>query len=121
MLTYDTGVRNGQPISQNLQQQALAGLLSGGASLPTIGPAHDVYNAAAQNAAVDYERAAAAANNQYSANAQQSQNEMALQGAQQMAQAQQNQNDLDARRRALTFGYTGQMMGGLNGLLRDAF
>jgi len=121
MLTYDTGVRSNPPITPTIQQQALAGLLGGGASLPTTGPAVDVYNAAAQSAAVDYERAAAAANNQYSANSQQAQNDIALQGAQQMAQAQQQQNDLDAKRRALTFGYTGQMMGGLNGLLRNAF
>ena len=121
MLTYDTGVQNNPPITQGMQQQALAGLMNQQGNLQYPGIAGDVYRARAIAAGMDYERAAANANNQYLANAQQAQQSTALSGLQQMSQAQQNANNLANQQQSMKLDYLGKLSGGLNGLLGNIF
>lgn len=120
MLGYDTGIQNSPPITPAMQQQALAGLAAQG-PMQYPGSAADVYRARALSAGIDYERAAAAANNEYAANAQKSQQAAALAGLQQMSQAQQNSRDLANRQQSMRSSYLGNMSGGLNGLLGGIF
>lgn len=119
MISYDTGIQNNLPITQAMQQQALAGLAS--QPMPYPGSAKDVYRARALAAGVDYERAAAEANNKHLANAQQAQQTSALAGLSQMADAQERQNQLANQQRSMRMDYLGQMSGGLNGLLGNLF
>lgn len=121
MISYNTGVQNNQPITPAMQQQALAGLASHGAALQYPGSAGDVYRARAMAAGMDYERAAATANNEYLANAQKAQQSTALAGLQQMAQAQQNSNSLANQQQSMKLDYLGKISGGLNGLLANIF
>lgn len=121
MLSYDTGIKNTPPVTPGMQQQALAGLAAQGGVLQYPGSAGDVYRARALAAGLDYERAAAATNNEYLANAQKAQQSTALAGLQQMAQAQQNANDLANRQQSMKLDYLGKMSGGLNGLLGNIF
>ena len=121
MISYDTGIANNPPITPAMQQQALAGLASQGGALRYPGSAADVYRARAMSAGIDYERAAADANNEYLANAQRSQQATALAGLQQMAQAQQNANSLANQQQSMRLNYLGQAAGGLNGLLSNIF
>lgn len=121
MISYDTGIANNPPITPAMQQQALAGLASHGAALQYPGSAGDVYRARAMASGVDYERAAAAANNEYLANAQRAQQSAALAGLQQMSQAQQNANSLANQQQSMRLNYLGQAAGGLNGLLANIY
>jgi hypothetical protein len=121
MLTYDTGIANNPPITAPMQQQALAGLAGQGGVLQYPGSASDVYRARAMASGVDYERAAAAANNEYLANAQRAQQSAALAGLQQMSQAQQNANSLANQQQTMRLNYLGQAAGGLNGLLANIY
>lgn len=120
MLSYNTGIQATPPVTPAMQARALAGLEEYG-RMQYPGPAQDVYNARAAQAGVDYERAAAEANNKQMANAQQAQQQTALQGLQQMAQAGQNQDNLATRRQAMNLDYAGKMFGGLNGLIANLF
>lgn len=121
MLTYDTGIRNSPPVTQGMQQQALAGLANQQGVLQYPGSAGDVYRARALAAGLDYERAAAQANNEYLANAQKAQQSTALSGLQQMSQAQQNANNLANQQQSMRLDYLGRVSGGLNGLLGNIF
>lgn len=121
MLTYDTGIANNLPVSPGMQQQALAGLASHGGVLQYPGSAADVYRSRAMAAGIDYERAAAEANNQYLANAQTARQNTALAGLQQMSQAQQNANSLNNQQQSMRLNYLGQAAGGLNSLLSNIF
>ena len=118
MIGYDTGIQNKTPVTPAMQQQALAGLAAQGGAMQYPGSASDVYRARALASGIDYERAAADANNEYLANAQKAQQTAALAGLQQMSQAQQNANDLANRQQAAKMGY---MQGGLNRLLSGVF
>lgn len=120
MLRYNTGINASPPITPAMQQQALAGLQSQG-QMRYPGPAQDVYNARAQEAAVDMERWAAAQNNEHLMRAQQAQTDTALKGLGQMAQAQQNANNLANQQYSTRLNYAGQLMGGLNGMLSGLF
>jgi hypothetical protein len=113
MLTYNTGVQVQPPVTDAMQRQALAGLMAYGNS--------DVYAAEAQKQAVDYERAAAEANNTYLQQARQAQVQTGLQGLTNMAQRNQQDNELLTQRQGLRLGYAGKMLGGLNGALSSLF
>jgi len=107
MIAYNTGVQNRQPIPPAMQQQALMGLYAQWAH-PSVNM--DVYNARAQAAGVDMERAAAKANNDYLMRAQEAQQAMALKGAGLIAQQNDNQR-----------GMASKIAGGVNGLLSGLF
>lgn len=117
MLQYNTGIQASPPINPALQAKALQGLMA----YAPAGHPGDVYAAEAQKQAVDYERQAAAANNQFMQQAQQAQQSTALQGLQNMAQQQSNDNSLANQQNAIRLGYAGQMLGGLNGLVSGLF
>lgn len=117
MLQYNTGIQAAPPVNPALQAKALQGL----ESYAPFGYAGDVYNAEAQRQAVDYERGAAAANNQFMQQAQQAQQATALQGLQNLAQAQQNENSLANQQNEMRLGYAGRMLGGLNGLIAGLY
>jgi len=99
----------------------LAGLTNQQGVLQYPGSAGDVYRARALAAGMDYERAAATANNEYLAAAQKAQQSTALAGLQQMSQAQQNANNLANQQQSMKLSYLGKMSGGLNGLLGNIF
>lgn len=103
-----------------MKQSALAGLKMHG-RMEYPGSAQDVYDARSQEAAIDYERAAAGANNKFTADARQAQNAAALQGLRLIAQEQQNQDDMATKRQQMGLNYAGQVFGGLNGLLSGLF
>lgn len=120
MLSYNTSINASPPITPALKRGALDGLQEYG-KLAYPGSAQDVYDARAQEAAIEYERAAAGANNKFTADARQSQNAAALQGLRLLAQEQQNQDDLATKRQGIGLAYAGQLFGGLNGLLAGLF
>lgn len=115
MLTYNTGVKAYQPITPEMQQKATKGIM---AYAPSMG---DVYAGEAQKQAVDYERSASAANNEFMQQSQQARMNTALQGLQNSAQNQQNANDLETKRQQLQMGYVGNMFGGLNSILSGLY
>ena len=120
MISYDTGIVQQPPITPAMRQQALEGLVAQGASdYPS--PFADVYNARAQQAAVDMERAAVRANNEHLANTQAAQAQLALQGGNLMQSGQQNANNFDIRRRGMAMDYASQMLGGVNNLLAGLY
>lgn len=120
MLTYNTSISASPPITPAMKQSALAGLKMHG-RMEYPGSAQDVYDARSQEAAIDYERAAAGANNKFTADARQAQNAAALQGLRLIAQEQQNQDDMATKRQQMGLTYAGQVFGGLNGLLSGLF
>jgi hypothetical protein len=103
-----------------MTQRALDGLLAYGQG--QYGQQfRDVYDARAQQAGVDLQRAAVQANNQSLASMQDAQNQMAMQGGNQMLTGQQNANNLSNTQRGMALGYANQMFGGLNNLLSGLF
>lgn len=113
MVFYNTGIPVAQPITDSDRSKAIRGILRGGTG--------DVYNAKAQANAVDYDREAQRANAEFVANARDLQSQMALRGAQQMAQAQQNQSDIYNRRVGMAMDEVNPMLSGVNTLLRSLF
>lgn len=120
MLNYNTSITAQPPVTPALKQSALQGLKAYG-NLPYPGSANDVYDARAQESAVDYERAVANANNKFTADARQAQNAAALQGLRLIAEEQQNRDNLATQKTQMGFNYAGQLFGGLNGLLSGLF
>lgn len=120
MISYNTGISQSPPITPDMRRAALAGLAAQGVG-PHPTPFADVYNARAQQAAVDLERAAVRANNQHLANTQSAQSQAALQGGSLMQSGQQNQATLDARQRGMALDYANQLLGGVNGILAGLY
>jgi hypothetical protein len=103
-----------------MRQQALAGLAAQGHG-PYSQPFRDIYDARAQQAAVDLEREAVRLNNAHLANTQNAQSQMALQGGQLMATGQQNRNNLLTQQRGMALDYANSLLGGVNGVLAGLF
>lgn len=120
MLQYNTSISAKPPVTPAMKRGALDGLQAYG-QMAYPGPAQDVYDSRAQEAAIEYERAAAGANNKFAADARQAQNAAALQGLRLIAQEQQNKDELATKRQGMGLAYAGQLFGGLNGLLSGLF
>lgn len=110
MLNYNTGIQSQPPITQEMQQNALAGLAANG---PTSGR-----NVAS---AVDLERWAAQQNNDFMNRSQQAQQNTAVAGTQQMNELQQNLSNLNDSRQGMALQYTQNLLGGVNSILRGLY
>lgn len=120
MIAYNSGITAEPPITQDMRQRALDGLMAQGA-LQRGSQFSDIYNSRAQSAAVDLERAAVRANNQHMANAQDAQSQVAMQGGNLMQTGQQNAYGLENRQRGIALDYANQLLGGMNSLLAGLY
>ena len=81
----------------------------------------DVFSAAAQQRALEYDQATANANADFVAKARDQQAQMGLRGAQQAAQAHGQADDLATSRQRASLARTSQYLSGVNNILRGLF
>lgn len=119
MLNYNTGISARPPISDAMRNSALAALVAPMPAWDGSGAQNrdDVYSSLAQQNALDYGRAAAAANADFVQRARDLQAQTGQRGASQMGQMQQQQNDLNMRR----YQMATDALSGVNSILRDLF
>lgn len=112
-MQYRTSIPTTPPIDPGMRQNALAAL----SAMPPRGVAADVYSGMAQRNAVDYDRAAQKANDDYVERARGIQSQMAVRGLQQLAQQQENQmniaNTVFRQNLDRTGGLLNSLLGGL--------
>jgi len=108
MLTYRSNIPSAPPVSQRMRDAALSGILA-----PSPYGQSDLYGALAKSNAVDYDRAASAANAEYENKRRQAMNALVVSGLGQMADQQQQRNDLMNKQSSLVYGTVGGLLGGL--------
>lgn len=116
-MNYKTGIPITQPATPAFRAMAQQGLTAQ-SPMAFAGQHDDVYAGLAQKNAMNFDRAAQAANNTALQQARDVQMQMALRGLEQVAQERRNAEDIAARRRQAAFGQVGGM---LNGLIGDLF
>jgi hypothetical protein len=120
MLSYQTSIPVTPPVTDEMKRGALAALtaMPPGWAGQNRG---DVFAAAAQQKALEYDQATANANADFVTKARDLQSQMGLRGAQQMAQAYGQGDDLALQRQRNALDRSSQYLSGVNSILRGLF